>query len=314
MKESGEPMNEQKKTLSVDQTTLKNTYVYTGALAILAIAAIVIFGLNVLLMIVVAYATGLAFEFLFAKLRKKPLDYGWMVTPLLVALLLPPTAPWWLVMYTTGFGLVFGKLIFGGSGKYIFNPALVGALFAYISFAQYSVAISWPIPGSDLLAGATPLLSLNRGLDIGYSAVQLLLGQAPGATGETFRLGIIVLGLALIALKVFDWKVPLAYLGTVFVVNGLGVLIDPSLFRDPVMNLLVGGLLFGAFFLAGDQTIAPKNAYAKIIYGVGLGLLTVLIRVFATWAEGVTFALIIMSAISPLIDSLFVKKIEEATV
>jgi Na+-translocating ferredoxin:NAD+ oxidoreductase subunit D len=188
-------MNDQKKTLSVDQTTLKNTYLYTGALAILAVAATVIFGLNVLLMIVVAYATGLAFEFLFAKLRKKPLDYGWMVTPLLVALLLPPTAPWWLVMYATGFGLVFGKLIFGGSGKYIFNPALVGALFAYISFAQYAVAISWPIPGSDLLAGATPLLSLNRGQDIGYSVVQLLLGQAPGTTGETFRLGIIILGL-----------------------------------------------------------------------------------------------------------------------
>lgn len=309
---------------------LKNTYIYTITLGILGLISTVIFGYQVLLLFVFAFIGALPFEFLFSKFRKKPLDYAWMVHPILLVLLLPASAPWWLAMVASAFGVVFGKLIFGGSGKYIFPPSLVGVLFAYISFPSFITAIQWPIPlqndhfilnfisnlfntsfaSNDLVTGATPLMNLNRGNDIGYGLVPLLFGGAPGTLGETFRFGVIILGLVLIAFKVFDWKIPLSYLLTVFLATGLLHLIWPETFRDPVMSMFVGGLLFGAFFIAADPAIIPKQSISRIIYGISLGLLTILIRTFATFPEGVTFAIIIMSAISPLIDSFFQKKEE----
>jgi electron transport complex protein RnfD len=298
-------------TIDMDKQTLRNQLIYTTALILLTISATIFFGLNVLVLLLFSFLGSLPFEFLFSKLRKKPIDYGWMVYPLLLVLLLPPNAPWWLAMIASAFGVVFGKLIFGGSGKYIFPPSLVGVLFAYISFPSYITAIEWMIPSSDLLTGATPLLSLNRGQPLGYSWQQLLLGGAPGTLGETFRLGIILLGLILFLTKVIDWKAPLTYLVSVFVLTGLGHIIFPDTFRDPILSLLVGGLLFGAIFIAGDQTIIPKKTSAKIYYGIGLGLLTVLIRHFATFPEGVTFSIIIMSAISPLFDTKKEMKSEE---
>jgi electron transport complex protein RnfD len=310
--------------------TLKNTYIYTIALGVLGLISTIIFGFHVLLLIAVAFLGALPFEFLFSRLRKKPLDYAWMVHPILLVLLLPPNAPWWMALIASAFGVVFGKLIFGGSGKYIFPPSLVGVLFAYISFPSFITAISWTIPlqgdnfilnfissilgtsfqSADLVTGATPLMNLNRGNDLGYGILALLFGGAPGTLGETFRAGIILLGLVLLALKVFDWKIPLTYILTVFVVTGILHLIWPETFRDPILSLFVGGLLFGAFFIAADPAIIPKYTISRIIYGIGLGLLTILIRAFATFPEGVTFSIIIMSAISPLIDTFFSKKDE----
>jgi RnfABCDGE-type electron transport complex D subunit len=308
--------------------TLKNTYIYTIALGVLGLISTIIFGMHVLLLIAVAFLGALPFEFLFSKFRKKPLDYAWMVHPLLLVLLLPPNAPWWMALIASAFGVVFGKLIFGGSGKYIFPPSLVGVLFAYISFPSFITAISWPIPlqndnlilnfissilgtsfqSSDLVTGATPLMNLNRGNALGYGILPLLFGGAPGTLGETFRAGIILLGIVLLAFKVFDWKIPLTYILTVFAVTGILHLIWPDTFRDPILSIFVGGLLFGAFFIAADPAIIPKHTASKIIYGVGLGLLTILIRTFSTFPEGVTFSIIIMSAISPLIDTFFTKE------
>jgi RnfABCDGE-type electron transport complex D subunit len=308
--------------------TLKNTYIYTIALGVLGLISTIIFGMHVLLLIAVAFLGALPFEFLFSKLRKKPLDYAWMVHPILLVLLLPPNAPWWMALIASAFGVVFGKLIFGGSGKYIFPPSLVGVLFAYISFPSFITAISWPIPlqndnfilnfissilgtsfqSTDLVTGATPLMNLNRGNELGYGLLPLLFGGAPGTLGETFRAGIILLGIVLLALKVFDWKIPLTYITTVFAVTGILHLIWPDTFRDPILSIFVGGLLFGAFFIAADPAIIPKHTASKIIYGVGLGLLTILIRTFSTFPEGVTFSIIIMSAISPLIDTFFMKE------
>ena len=315
----------------VNQVTpadLKNTYIYTGALVLLGLVATVIFGMHVLILFLFAFLGALPFEFLFAKFRKKPLDFAWMVHPILIVLLLPSNAPWWLAMLASMFGVVFGKLIFGGSGKYIFPPALVGILFAYISFPSFITAIQWEVPlqnsnfiirlfesimnqsyaTTDLLTGATPLMRLNRGQDIGYNIVQLLFGAAPGTLGETFRFGVIILGVMLLALKIFDWKIPLTYLLTVFAFTGIGHLIWPETFRDPIITMFVGGLLFGAFFIAADPAIIPKHTISKIIYGIGLGFFTILIRHFATFPEGVTFSIIIMSAISPLIDTFMSKK------
>ncbi len=286
----------------MDKLTLRNTLLYTATLLVLVVLAISFFGMNVFVLLLVSFLGALPFEFLFSKIRKKPLDYAWMVHPLLIVLLLPPNAPWWLALIASAFGVVFGKLIFGGSGKYIFPPSLVGILFAYISFPSFITAIQWPIPSSDLVTGATPLMQLNRGQTLDVSWQQLLLGGAPGTLGETFRLGILLLGSFLFIMRVIDWKAPVTYIGSVFVFTGIGHLVWPDTFRDPILSLLVGGLLFGAIFIAGDSAIIPKSNRAKFIYGIGLGFLTVLIRHFATFPEGVTFSIIIMSAISPLLD------------
>jgi Na+-transporting NADH:ubiquinone oxidoreductase subunit B/electron transport complex protein RnfD len=201
------------------------------------------------------------------------------------------------------FGVFFGKAIFGGSGKYIFNPALVGVLFLIVNF-PIQMTQEWINPKNpDLAAGPTALNALNRGLDSNYSFVDLILGQNAGTLGEVFRLGIILLGIVLIVFKIINWKVPVIYIGTVFVTYFLGNLIDPSLYGDAVRGIFTGGLMLGAFIFATDSSTVPKTTKGIIIYGIGLGLLTVLIRVYATFPEGVTFAIILMSAISPVLDS-----------
>ncbi|MBU1144104.1 MAG: RnfABCDGE type electron transport complex subunit D [Firmicutes bacterium] len=304
-------MTETLTSVQKDALLKKNTYIFTGALAVLLIAAAFIFGYYVLAIAAVSYAVSFVVEILFSKLRKKEFDYGWMVTPLLIALLMPPAIPLWTVGIAAFFGVFFGKNIFGGSGKYIFSPALVGVLFVLISFPA-QMATAWIDPQTaDFFTGATPLSLFNRGLPFNYSTLDLLMGSTIGTLGETFRLGIIVLGLLLIVLKVSDWRIPLSYLGSFFVITGLAFLISPdSIGKDPVTSLLLGGILFGAFFIAVDPVTAPVTSKGRIVYGIGLGLLTFVIRNFGTFHEGVTFSIIIMNAISPLIDNKTVKEID----
>jgi len=302
-------MTETMTSVQKDAILKKNTYIFTGALAILLVAATVIFGWYVLAITAVSYAVSFIVEILFAKLRKKELDYGWMVTPLLIALLMPPAIPLWTVGIAAFFGVFFGKNIFGGSGKYIFSPALVGVLFVLISFPA-QMATTWINPQTaDLFTGATPLNLFNRGLPINYTMLDLLMGNTIGTLGETFRLGIIVIGILLMVFKISDWRIPLSYLGSFFVITGIAFLLAPdSIGKDPVVSLLLGGILFGAFFIAVDPVTAPVTGKGRIIYGIGLGLLTFIIRNFGTFHEGVTFTIIIMNAISPLIDNKTVKE------
>jgi len=303
-------MNDTNLNVEKNQVNKQRVYLFSFALVILLIIGTVNYGLHILLLTAVSFAVSLLVEFAFAKMRKKPFDPEWMITPMLVVLILPPGVPAWLVGIATFFAVFFGKNIFGGSGKYIFSPALVGALFVLISF-PVQMSTTWLNQGGDLFTGATPLLSLFRGTDpYPFTTMQLLLGEAPGVVGETFRLGVLVLGAMLLILKVRDWKVPASYLGFFFVLTGLSYLFF-DWGRDPILSLLTGGILFGAIFIASDPVLAPENTKGKILYGLGLALLTFIIRFFGTYAEGVTFAIIIMSAISPLIDSVTVKKTEE---
>jgi Na+-transporting NADH:ubiquinone oxidoreductase subunit B/electron transport complex protein RnfD len=303
-------MNDTNLNVEKNQVNKQRVYLFSFALVVLLIIGTVNYGLHILLLTAVSFAVSLLVEFAFAKMRKKPFDPEWMITPMLVVLILPPGVPAWLVGIATFFAVFFGKNIFGGSGKYIFSPALVGALFVLISF-PVQMSTTWLNQGGDLFTGATPLLSLFRGTDpYPFTTMQLLLGEAPGVVGETFRLGVLVLGAMLLILKVRDWKVPASYLGFFFVLTGLSYLFF-DWGRDPILSLLTGGILFGAIFIASDPVLAPENTKGKILYGLGLALLTFIIRFFGTYAEGVTFAIIIMSAISPLIDSVTVKKTEE---
>ncbi len=307
-------MSETQKSLHDDVLTMKNMLILTTALVILLIAGLVRFGPYVLAIAVVALASSILVEWAFAKIRKKDLGTSWMVTPLIFTMMLPVTAPLWMVAVGSAFGTFFAKGLFGGHGKNIFNPAAVGIIFITVSFIREMtqswfnprVAGGWFEPGKDYgidaVSAATPL-NPGAGNLMDYSLIDLLMGNMPGAIGETFRLGIIVLGIVLILLKIIDWRIPVFYLGTVFVFNGIGHLLSSETFIDPVRALLVGGVMFGAFFVATEPVSAPFSLKGKMIYGIGLGILTVLIRTYGSFMEGVVFAIVIMNAISPLLDS-----------
>ena len=295
-------MTQSDSNLHADVLTRKNLLIFTGFLGILLISATYIFGWYVLAIAAVSYAVSVTIELIFAKIRKKKLDMSWMVTPLVFALLMPPTAPLWMVAIGSGFGIFFGKSIFGGLGKTVFNPALVGVLFVQISFPAF-MATMWLDPVSDLVSAVTPLITLSKGLPFNYTLPNLLYGLVPGTLGETFRLGIIILGLGLIVLKIADWRIPLFFIGSVFLLTWIGHLINPVTFKDPILSVFTGGIMFGAFFVATDPVTAPSKSIGKMLYGFGIGFITVLIRNFAAFPEGVTFSIIIMNAVSPLIDN-----------
>jgi len=276
--------------------------IYTGFLLILLVASSIIFGLYALLIALVAILGSASVEFVFAKVRKKPLDYSLLITPLIFALIMPPTVPLWIVIIGSVFGTFFAKSLFGGLGKNVFNPALVGYIFVSISFPRY-LNTQWLNPQTDVIASTTPLIQLNNNA-LAYNLWELLVGNVPGTLGETFRLGILVLGIALVVLKIIDWRIPLGMLGSVFVINWLGGYLFPDLFRDPVASLLVGSVLFGAFFVATDPVTAPTFGWGRLVYGIGIGAIIMVIRADAgAYPEGTAFAIVIMNAIAPLIDS-----------
>ncbi len=331
-------MNDEKNEVTKSHVpTQKHLYVYTSFLAILLIAAGYNYGPYVFFIAITAYAVALPIELLFARYRKRDLDKSWMVTPLVITLLMPPSIPLWIVGVASGFGIFFGKAIFGGLGKNVFNPALVGVLFVTISFSPFMISqwfnpedadmllpsteeIGYSNATDDVITSATPLISMNASDDsYEYRTIDLLFGNVSGTLGETFRVGILILGVGLLLLKVADWRIPTALIGTVFFATFLGKLLLPNAFPDPVvtfldggvffdalsvafMSLLVGGVLFGAFFIATDPVTAPRKQWAKVFYAIGIGLLVVLIRNFATFAEGLVFAIIIMNAVAPLLD------------
>lgn len=292
----------------------KNLIIFSASLLVLLIASAFFFGAYVFAVAAVALASGALVEYLFAKVRKLEFDMSWVVSPLVITLMLPPTVKLWVVAVATVFGVFFGKSILGGLGKNIFNPAVVGVLFVTISFPPLITAAEWIHPSIDSFAGATPLTMLNGSGDFTYTFVDLFLGNVPGSIGETFRIGIIILGILLMVLKVADWRIPLSYIGFFLLLTAIGYWISPTDIPNPITSLFVGGILFGAFFVATDPVTSPIKPWGKIIFGFGLAFFTFLIRNFATFQEGVIFAVILMNAIAPLIDSLFEKKPSESTV
>jgi electron transport complex protein RnfD len=292
--------------LPKETLSLRTMLIFTGALGVLLLAATIIFGWYVLAIAAVSYVFSFGVEYGVNKARKKPLDNGWMVTPMVFALLMPPTAPLWMVAIGSTFGTLFGKMLFGGLGKNLFNPALVGVLFITFAFPVL-MNTEWLNPVTNLISSSTPISLLQaKGGSLGsFTYTQLLLGNVPGVLGETFRLGIIVLGITLIALKIIDWKLTVPLIATVFLLNLIGIILFPgSNFKDPIASLLVGGLMFYSVFIVTDPVTAPYQPIAKILYGIGVGILTVVIRNFATWPEGLIFAVIIMNAVAPMLDSL----------
>jgi RnfABCDGE-type electron transport complex D subunit len=277
-------------------------------------ASIWFFGPRILLMILVSYAVGGLVEVIFACVRKTEIHEGFFVTGILFPLILPPATPLWVVAVGIFFGVFFGKEVFGGTGHNIFNPALVGRLFITISFPTILTS-GWTAPGAwrgavDAVSSATPM-ALVKTQGVLTPATDLLMGIPSGSVGETFRLGIIVGGIFLMLTRVSNWRVPVSYLASVFIFAFLAGLFgwapasaegSVSAFSFGLFNLLGGSVLFGAMFMSCDPVTSPFTVPGKFIFGIGCGLLTVLIRVFSGYVEGVMFSIVIMNAFTPLID------------
>jgi RnfABCDGE-type electron transport complex D subunit len=276
------------------------------------LAGIYFYGLRVLAVILVSYTFGGLTEVLFAIGRRKPIHEGFLVTGLIFPLVLPPTIPLWMVAVGVVFGVFFGKEVFGGTGRNIFNPALVGRVFLSLAFPEY-FATMWQYPflkgfggflhyTADAVTSATPLISFKSS-QVVTALSSLLFGIAPGSIGETFRIGIILGGVFLIITKICDWRIPLSYILSVGVFSLFAHSVSPDKFAPVFFQILSGGLLFGAFFMATDPVTSPLTFEGKWIYGILLGVFTVLIRGLSGFVEGVMFAILLMNALSPLIDT-----------
>ncbi len=280
-----------------------------------SVASIYFFGWRALAVIATSYVFGLAAEMVFAIVRKEEVTEGAFVTCMIFPLILPPTIPLWMVALGIVFGIVFGKEVFGGTGKNIFNPAMVGRIFIAVTFPS-TMTTQWldPIEGAiggfasytvDAVTSATPLIKYyGTGEMAGYK--ELFFGNVSGSLGETSKLLIIISGIFLMATRVGNWRIPTAYLGSVVIFSFIMNLFSPGMFAPPLFQLLTGGLLFGAIFMATDPVSAAITDTGKGVYGILLGILTVLIRELTGYVEGVMFAIIFMNIFAPLIDEIVI--------
>ena len=263
------------------------------------IASVIIFGFNSLMLTAVTVAACVFFEWAYCKLmgREIPVsDLSAVVTGMLLAFNMPVSMPWWMAVVGAFVAIVIIKQLFGGLGYNFANPAIVGRIAMAVGFASRMAAYPKPANGIDALASATPLAVEKGALGAG-EYVTLLLGNHGGVLGETCALAILVGGVYLIATKVISPMIPVTYLATVAVLSLIGG-------YDPIVQLLSGGLMLGAFFMATDYVTSPTTDKGKLIFGVGLGVITCAIRFFGTMNEGVSFAILLMNLVTPYIDAL----------
>jgi len=286
----------------VDNMDIKR-YMSIAIIALIpsAAAAVYFFRLHAVELIIVSYISGGIAEVLFALIRKRDIEEGFLVTGLIFPLILPPSTPLWVASAGIIFGVIFGKELFGGTGRNIFNPALVGRLFVTISFPQIMTS-SWQLPFVDTVTAATPL-GLFKTAHVLTPYIKLLLGTSAGSMGETFRIGVIIGGLFLMFTRVSNWRIPFSYIGAVLLLSWLGNFFLPEKIAPPLFQLLSGGLLFGAMFMATDPVTSPYTLTGKLIFGFFAGIVTVLIRAFSGYSEGVMFSIVMMNGFTPLIDS-----------
>lgn len=291
-------MNQQ---LKVAQSfSKKDSIIIAVALFPLLISGAVVFGSSVFLIALVSYSAMFVVEYIFQRIRKKPLGYTILFLPLIFTLLLPPTLPLWIVFVGAFFISFFGKGIFGGDAHYVIHPVIAGILFITISFPTFLNA-NWIDPNTLETTTLTPMIAFNNG-SLTDGIWSLLNGFSVGTVGETSRLLIVLIGIVLVVLKVVDYKIILSYLGSILLFTYLFHLVTNSTDTNLYLSLLVGNVLFVSVFVATDLPTIPLQMRGRILYGVGLGLITVLIRMFSAFPEGSLFAIIIMNAVSPLLD------------
>jgi len=266
------------------------------ALLFPAAAGVYFFGLKALVLIIVTTLAAILSEIIYKVLAKQPQpfkgDGSAGVAGLLLALILPPTLPLWMAALGALFAMVIVKGLFGGLGFNIFNPALAARAFL---LASWPVAMTTWVRPFDAVTTATPLFLVNKMHELAPGYWTLFLGNRAGSLGETSVLMILIGAAILLAAKVIDWPAPTAMIGSVALLSWL-------LGHDPLFAILSGGLILGAFFMATDYVTAPVTVKGRFIFGLGCGLLTVLIRYFGGFPEGVNYAILIMNMLTPIID------------
>jgi electron transport complex protein RnfD len=274
------------------------------------IVSIVYFGLGALVVTGVSIAACAGFEYLIQRFLLKGKttvgDGSALITGTLLAFNLPSNLPVWIILIGALAAIGIGKMSFGGLGNNIFNPALVGRVFLLISFPVQMT--NWPTPGffpmeyADAATGATTLAMMKGHFGELPSLVALFSGKMGGSLGEVSAVALLLGGVYLIWKKMITWHIPVAILLTVAVFTGILHGINPAAYAAPWLHLLSGGLLLGAVFMATDYVTSPMSKGGMMLYGVGIGVITVVIRLFGAYPEGMSFAILIMNAFTPLIN------------
>lgn len=265
-------------------------------------AGIYYFGLRALILIVAAIISAVFFEWLYEKITKKPVtinDLSAVVTGLLLAMNLPASAPVWVAIVGSAFAIIFAKQLFGGLGQNFINPALAGRAFLLASYPTEMT--TWVVPNglaADAATYATPLAQLKNGT-LDASLGQMVLGQVGGTIGETCAIALIIGGIYLLYKHVISWKIPVIYIATVFI---LFAVIGRHGMRMPLQEIFAGGVMLGGIFMATDYASSPVTPKGQVIFAVGAGLLTYLIRTFGGYPEGVSYSILIMNCCVPLIE------------
>lgn len=259
-------------------------------------AGIYLFGLNSALIVAVSVASAVLAEFVWQKLAKRPVrvkDLSAAVTGLIFALNLPPTAPWWMAMIGSAFAIIVVKQLFGGIGDNFLNPALAARALLLASWPARMTQFVAPtyFSGADAVSSATVLS--ESGLQARY--IDMFLGRIPGTIGEVCKAAILIGFAYLLIRRVISWQVSVIILAVV-------ALLSCIFGSDPLTAILSGGVMFGAVFMATDYTTSPMTAKGQIIFAVGIGVIIVLIRKFGSYPEGVTYAILFMNIVAPLID------------
>lgn len=288
------------------------------ALCPAVIASVILFGWRAFLIEAVCVASCVLIEYLCRVLMKRDQtigDLSAVVTGLLLALNLPVTIPMWVAVFGCFIAIAVTKQLFGGIGQNFANPAIAARVILLASFGGYMTNFTAPFDysGVDAVASATPLALLAGGADAVASAssaaggaqlpslMQMFLGVKAGCIGEVSALALLIGGVYLVARRVIKPITPLVFIGTVFVFSGI-------LGADPVYQILSGGLMIGAIFMATDYATTPATNWGKAVFGLGAGLLTVLIRQYGNYPEGVSFAILLMNILTPQIDKLLTRK------
>jgi len=287
------------------------------------LASFFLFGLGALILCAISIASCIMWEYTITKfLLKKPptiWDGSAVITGLILAFNVPSNLPHWIMVIGALVAIGIGKLSFGGLGNNPFNPALVGRVFMIISFPMQMT--NWPIAMQDRLrvldvsTGATPLSVIKEGIKNGEpisslmeqipSYFEMFIGKMGGSLGEVSALFLILGGIYLLIRKVITWHTPVSVLGSIVIFTGILWLIDPTTNADPLFHVISGGALLGALFMASDYATSPMTPKGMLIFGLGIGLITVVIRVYGSYPEGISFAILIMNAFVPLLNKYF---------
>ncbi len=306
--------------ISTPETTRRLMYGVVIALIPALAASIYYFGMGAIIVTLTSVVSCVAVEYLVQKfiLKTRPSvsDGSAVVTGLLLAFNVPSNLPIWIIIIGAIISIGVAKMTFGGLGSNPFNPALVGRVFLLISFPVQMT--SWPVPSGfrtgylDAVTGATPLGVLSEGVKAGESVaslmekvpthMQLFYGYMGGSMGEIAAAALIIGGIYLLWKKIISWHIPVSILVSVALFTGILWLADPTKYADPGFHLLTGGIMLGAIFMATDYVTSPMTHKGMIIYGIGIGVITVLIRTWGAYPEGVSFAILIMNAFVPLLN------------